>query len=100
MNIQALKPEADWLAAFADPTRIAILRLLATGEHTVSVMARELNIEIVNISHHLGVMRGAGVVKCERDGRFMRYTLLGAKATATALELSHPSGMRMILPLN
>ena len=63
-------------------------------------MAKALKIEIVNVSHHLGVMRGTGVVKCERDGRFMRYTLLGAKATATALELTHPGGMTVSIPLN
>lgn len=100
MTTKAFQAEADWLAAFAEPTRLAVLRLPATGEQTVGVMAKALKIEIVNVSHHLGVMRGASVVKCDRDGRFMRYILLGAKATATALELTHPGGMKVRIPLN
>ena len=36
----------------------------------------------------------------ERDGRFMRYNLVGAKATAGALELLHESGVKILIPLN
>jgi ArsR family transcriptional regulator len=56
-------------------------------------------VEIVNVSHHLGILREAGLVTFERDGRFMCYALAGAKATATMLELTHESGMKVMIPL-
>jgi DNA-binding transcriptional ArsR family regulator len=56
--------------------------------------------EIVNVSHHLNLMKATGLVTAERDGRFMRYNLVGAKATAAALELMHPSGVKVTIPLN
>ncbi|MBA4192586.1 MAG: hypothetical protein C0467_31850, partial [Planctomycetaceae bacterium] len=63
-------------------------------------LAKIAGTEVVNVSHHLGVMRDAGVVKCDRDGRFMRYSLLGATATAVEIVLTHESGMRVVIPLN
>ena len=93
------RAEADWIAALGNLTRLAIIRALATGVKTVTELARECEDEIVNVSHHLGVLRGARLVACERDGRFMRYRLLGGEATATELELTHGSGARVIIPL-
>ena len=98
-STEDLRGEADWLAAIGEPTRLTIIRTLAIGEKTVTELAKACKSEVVNVSHHLGVMRTAGLVKCDRDGRFMRYSLLGASATATELELTHPSGTRTIVPL-
>jgi len=99
-SVEDLRAEADWLAAIGEPTRLTIIRTLAIGEKTVTELAKACKSEVVNVSHHLGVMRAAGLVKCDRDGRFMRYSLLGASATATELELTHPSGTRTIVPLS
>src|SRR5436190_2072957 len=63
------RAEADWIAALGNLTRLAIIRALATGVKTVTELARECEDEIVNVSHHLGVLRGARLVACERDGR-------------------------------
>jgi ArsR family transcriptional regulator len=93
------RAEADWLAAIAEPLRLAIIRALATGVKTVTDLARACGDEVVNVSFHLGVLRAARVVACERDGRFMRYSLLAARATATELELTYPSGARVVIPL-
>jgi ArsR family transcriptional regulator, nickel/cobalt-responsive transcriptional repressor len=93
------KAQAAWLGAFADPTRLAILRTLATGEKTVTELARACGVEIVNASHHLNLMKGIGVLTATRDGRFMRYSLVGATATATLLELTHESGIEVVIPL-
>ena len=94
------KTQAMWIAAVGEPTRLAILRILATGEKTVTELAKVCQVEIVNISHHLNLMKAAGLVTAERDGRFMRYNLVGAKATAGALELLHDSGVKILIPLN
>lgn len=63
------------LKALADPDRLRIVNVLFAGEKNVSDLATELDIEIVNVSHHLGVLRNAGLVRVERQGRFMIYSL-------------------------
>ncbi|QJW95251.1 ArsR/SmtB family transcription factor [Frigoriglobus tundricola] len=93
------KNQAAWIAAIGEPTRLMVLRILATGEKTVTELAKMCRVEIVNISHHLNLMKAAGLVTAERDGRFMRYNLVGAKATGTALELAHGTGVRVFIPL-
>ncbi len=70
----------DWLAAIADPNRLSVVRILAGGSKNVTEMAKTLGIEIVNLSHHLNVMRQAGVVANERKGRFIIYSLVGARS--------------------
>ena len=71
----------------------------ATGVKTVTELARAAKAELVNVTHHLKILKAAGVVSVERDGRFMRYSLLGAKATAVAIEMTHKSGAKVTLPL-
>jgi ArsR family transcriptional regulator len=93
------RAQAEWIAAIGEPTRLAILRALTTGTHTVTKLAQVCGVEIVNVSHHLGILRDAGLVTFERDGRFMCYALAGAKATAAMLELTHESGMKVLIPL-
>ncbi len=66
---------ADLLQAIAEPNRIRIIDCLRTGSKNVTELAKLLTCEIVNISHHLGVLRQAGLVNDEKDGRFVIYTL-------------------------
>lgn len=66
---------AAMLQALAEPNRIRIIESLRTGEKNVTELAKELNTEIVNISHHLGVLRSAGLVQDVKDGRFVIYSL-------------------------
>jgi DNA-binding transcriptional ArsR family regulator len=63
------------LKALADPERLRIVELLFTGERNVSDLAAELDAEIVNVSHHLSVLRHASLVNVERQGRYMIYSL-------------------------
>ncbi|MBP3957570.1 winged helix-turn-helix transcriptional regulator [Gemmata sp. G18] len=93
------KTQAAWLIAIGEPTRLALIRALVAGEKTVTNLARELGVEIVNISHHLSVMKDAGLVTVERDGRFMIYALVGAAVATGRLELTHPSGLQLRVPL-
>jgi DNA-binding transcriptional ArsR family regulator len=69
------KQVADLLQAIAEPNRLRIIECLRTGAKNVTELAKLLTCEIVNISHHLGVLREAGLVKDEKDGRFVIYSL-------------------------
>lgn len=66
---------ADLLQAIAEPNRIRIIECLRTGSKNVTELAKLLTCEIVNISHHLSVLRQAGLVRDDKDGRFVNYSL-------------------------
>ncbi len=61
------------LAALADPTRLRITFHLARGPHNVGQLAELVGTPMVNMSHHLGVMRTAGLLEDEKEGRKVIY---------------------------
>ena len=62
-------------AALADPTRRAILQRLASGETTVTELARPFAISLPAISRHLRVLEAASLIRQERAGNFRRCRL-------------------------
>ena len=65
-------------AALADPTRRAILARLASGDATVSELARPLPISIQAVSKHLRVLEGAGLITRGRTAQLRPSHLEGA----------------------
>ena len=63
------------LKCLADPERLRIIQCLRKGPKNVTEIADELQISLVNASHHLGVLRQAEIVIDERQGRFIVYRL-------------------------
>jgi ArsR family transcriptional regulator len=68
---------AELLHALAEPHRIRIIDCLRSGSMHVTQLAKALGIEIVNVSHHLSVLRNAGLVEDIKTGRFVIYALNG-----------------------
>lgn len=75
MNYQDAKKIAGVLAAVGEPTRIRVLHYLAQKPHHVGQLAELIGIPMVNMSHHLGVMRQAGLLDDTKDGRRVVYSL-------------------------
>jgi DNA-binding transcriptional ArsR family regulator len=67
--------QADVLKVLASPRRLEILHRLAAGPVEVGRLAVELGASQPNVSQHLAIMRSAGMVETERDGREVRYRL-------------------------
>jgi len=63
------------LAALAAPERLRIVRELQSGERSVSQLTEVLAVPMVNVSHHLRVLRHAGIVSGRKQGRFVHYAL-------------------------
>jgi ArsR family transcriptional regulator len=63
------------LKALADPDRLRIVQCLKSGPKNVSELAEALDRELANISHHLGVLRHANLVRDERQGKYVVYSL-------------------------
>lgn len=61
--------------ALNDPTRRQILELLRQGDLTAGEIAEQFNISKPSISHHLDLLRQAGLVDSTKQGQFITYTL-------------------------
>ena len=68
--------QAEVLKTLANPRRIQILHELANGPTEVGRIAQAIGASQPNVSQHLAVLRGAGIVEAERDGRGVRYRLV------------------------
>jgi len=62
--------------ALADPTRRQILQDLRIGELAAGEIAARFPISGPSISRHLGVLRGAGLVRERRDSNRIIYSLV------------------------
>lgn len=63
------------IRALSDPTRREILRALRAGDLTAGDIASRFPITSASISHHLNVLRDAGLVQSQREGRTIVYSL-------------------------
>jgi ArsR family transcriptional regulator len=72
----SLDPEVRLLAALADPTRLAIVRQLAQDMETCACdFTSCCDVGQPTVSHHLRVLREAGIVTSERRGQWIFYRL-------------------------
>ena len=61
--------------ALADPTRVAIVNRLAAAECCVCDLTAAFDLSQPTVSHHLRVLRDAGLVEAERRGTWAFYRL-------------------------
>lgn len=61
--------------ALGDPTRREILRLLRDGAKTAGEIGAHFEMTGATISHHLSVLRGAGLISDDRRGKYIYYEL-------------------------
>lgn len=67
--------QAEILRTLASPRRLEILHRLAEGPAEVGRLATDIGASQPNVSQHLAVLRSAGIVEADRDGREVRYRL-------------------------
>ncbi len=61
--------------ALNDPTRREILQLLQGKDMTAGEIAEQFNISFPSISHHLDLLKRADMVKAEKEGQYVVYSL-------------------------
>jgi DNA-binding transcriptional ArsR family regulator len=62
-------------AALSDPTRRAILRALRKGSKSAGDIAAAFDLTKPTLSHHFRVLQAAGLLRAERRGTSIVYTL-------------------------
>jgi DNA-binding transcriptional ArsR family regulator len=80
----ALTAAACLFHGFSDPSRLAILRHLALGEHRVVDLTQHLGLAQSTVSKHLACLRDCGLVTSRPEGRASMFAL---NHTDTVLEL-------------
>ena len=66
---------ADLFKMFADTTRVKIMYALFDGEHSVSEICDELEMNQSAVSHQLKTLKASKLVKSRRAGKSMLYSL-------------------------
>ena len=75
----AARDLAQLFKALADPTRVAIVNRLAAGEACcVCDLTDAFDLSQPTVSHHLRILRDAGLVEPERRGTWAYYRLVPA----------------------
>jgi ArsR family transcriptional regulator, arsenate/arsenite/antimonite-responsive transcriptional repressor len=90
MGAEEAEVVAARFKALADPTRVRILNLLARNpELCVCDMNASFDLSQPTVSHHLGILKKAGLVDCDVRGRwcFYRANPQAIKELATVLEV-------------
>jgi len=66
---------ADKLKTLADRTRLTVMEILMEGPKHVTDLNTVLGLDQSLLSHHLKILRDAGLVKAVRDGKAVLYSL-------------------------
>jgi ArsR family transcriptional regulator len=66
------------LAALADPTRLSIIMMLAKSAEAVCVcdITDSFDLGQPTISHHLKILREAGLISSDKRGKWVYYALV------------------------
>lgn len=78
--MEKLEHSAVILKALAHPLRLAVVDLLTEHQSlTVKEIYQLLNIEQAVASHHLGILKDKNVLKAERSGKNIKYSLVNGQ---------------------
>lgn len=66
---------ADTFKALSDPTRREILNLLKQKEMTAGEIVEHFQVSGATISHHLSILKQAGMVDDQKSGKYIYYRL-------------------------
>ena len=65
----------ETLKALSDPTRREILQMLRGGSKNAGEISEKFDITAAAVSRHLSVLKEADLIRDQRDGKFIIYTL-------------------------
>ena len=80
--------------ALGDETRLRILEHLVAGERSVSDLIVLVDVGQSLMSHHLRILREAGLVVDRREGRWIHYTIAEPALAACRLALYEMEPLR------
>jgi ArsR family transcriptional regulator, arsenate/arsenite/antimonite-responsive transcriptional repressor len=96
LSADAATELAAVLKAIAEPTRLRLLSLIAAhadGEACVCDLSEPIDLTQPTVSHHLKVLRDAGLVTSERRGTWVYYKAVPERLAALSHLLDVPASV-------
>jgi len=87
----------EQLRALGDPVRWSIVRELGGGTCCACELARVADVSAPLLSHHLKVLRNAGLITGARRGRWIEYTLDDGAMESLVARLGVPGGDAVVV---
>ena len=101
LDEQATHAYAHLFQALSEPTRLAVLQHLASGEHRVRDLVAHMDLAQSTVSKHLSFLAQCGLVRARPEGRATWYSLTHprelAELIAGAEQLLRVTGTRAVL---
>jgi DNA-binding transcriptional ArsR family regulator len=92
MNLDALEPQIDAatniLRMLSNPVRLKLMCLMSESELSVLDLADHLKLSQPAVSHHLKLLRAAGIVQSRRDAQTIYNRVEGREVMAIMQTLS------------
>ena len=66
---------SEYFGLLSEPTRLKILNAICDGERSVSDIVERVGASQTNVSRHLNLMYGKGVLKRRREGQMSFYSI-------------------------
>ncbi|ULE35306.1 ArsR/SmtB family transcription factor [Mycobacterium sp. IDR2000157661] len=98
LSAQAAAELATKLKALSDPVRLRLLSVVAShggGEACVCELSSGIDLTQPTISHHLKVLRTAGLLDCERRGSWVYYRAVPGALQQLSSLLDIDAGARL-----
>jgi len=73
--VPKINKNIDILKVLADGTRLKIISLLSKQEMAVCELIEALNLSQPAVSHHLKLLKQAGLIQDNREGKWILYTI-------------------------
>ncbi len=83
-----IQKNADIIKALGDPTRLKIVYLLEHGELCVCEIMKALDKPQPTVSHHLNILKNAGLLKWRKEGVWIHYKLSNTNILENLKELT------------
>lgn len=87
----------EFFKAISDPSRRRILKILQGGSKTAGELAEAFEFTKGSLSHHFNVLKAAALVRCERRGQQIVYSLNTSVLEDTASMLLDLFGVRSVV---
>jgi len=75
ISLEALGQAAECLRTLAHPHRLRMVQMMLQGQHAVGELADACGIASPMASEHLRLMQRCGLLKAEKEGRFVYYSV-------------------------
>jgi len=75
LQAEVFERQARICKAFANSTRLRMLDLLGKRDWAASDLQKQLGVSKANLSQHVAILKGAGVVSARRDGKAVYFSL-------------------------